>query len=86
MSRIWRNDDYSTEHIEGGMLLYNNDDVMIFNETAAVIWEKIAKPIDVSDVITELAQEYDSPHEEIEELTSQLLKKLQEVGVVTIED
>ncbi|HIU47104.1 MAG TPA: PqqD family peptide modification chaperone, partial [Candidatus Fimadaptatus faecigallinarum] len=42
--------------------------------------------IDVSDVITELAQEYDSPHEEIEELTSQLLKKLQEVGVVTIED
>lgn len=86
MSTIRRNGEYTTDIIEGGMLLYNNDDVIIFNETAAAIWSKLAQPIDAKNLIDELAQEHETSYDEIETLSLRFLKQLRNAGIIIIED
>lgn len=86
MSTIRRNGEYTTDIIEGGMLLYNNDDVIIFNETAVAIWSKLAQPIDAKNLIDELAQEYETSYDEIETLSLRFLKQLRNAGIIIIED
>ncbi|HKO19324.1 MAG TPA: PqqD family peptide modification chaperone [Acidobacteriaceae bacterium] len=52
--------------------------------TGSEIWRKLGNPIRVSDVITQLKDQYDAPYSEIEEDVLRILSELREEGLVEL--
>jgi len=56
-------------------------EVHLLNETAARVWELLASPHSLEELVTTLAEEYDAPADEVRASTEDLVRDLGEKGV-----
>ncbi len=55
------------------------------NPIASIIWEQLKEPIQISSLTNQLTKEYDVPPSECEEDTLELLQKMLESQLITIQ-
>lgn len=84
-TRVRRTDDLLATEVEGEMIMMDPDQGLYFglDHIGTDIWKRMAHPVLVADLVTDLAANYLAPVEKVEGDVLALLSRMAEHGLIS---